>query len=31
LLQLPTLLLPHPFIHLMLELLFLPHTILLKC
>ncbi len=31
LLQLPTLLLPHPFIHLMLELLFLPHTILLQC
>ncbi len=30
-LQLPTLLLPHPFIHLMLDLLFLPHTILLQC
>ena len=30
-LQLPSLLLPHPFIHLMLELLFLPHTILLQC
>ncbi len=30
-LQLPSLLLPHPFIDLMLELLFLPHTILLQC